>query len=73
MANIQLATLWYRWAKTERGLWHWEFNHLELGHCSNTFPTPKQPIHNQMWKGSKWAKAHVQLNGANNIVGHYIF
>jgi hypothetical protein len=70
--NIKLATLWYRWVKTDKGAWVWDFNHLEDGHCQNDLPTPKMPIHNQTWKGGKWAKAHVQLNGTNNVVGHFL-
>lgn len=70
--NIKLATLWYRWSVPKEGAPFWDFNHLEDGHCQNDHPTPKHPIHNQVWKGGKWAKAHVQLNGDNNVVGHYI-
>jgi hypothetical protein len=66
------ATLWYRWIRDEKGNWSWEFNHLEDGHCQNNYPTPKVPLQNQAWKGGKWAKAHVQLNGTSNVVGHYI-
>jgi len=72
LMNIKLATLWYRWVRDEKGFAYWDFNHLEDGHCPNNLPTPKHPIHNQTWKGGKWAKAHVQLNGTNNVVGHFL-
>jgi hypothetical protein len=65
--GIKLATLWYRRSKDG-----WDFNHLEDGHCQNNHPTPKHPIHNQVWKGRGWAKAHVQLNGTANIVGYFL-
>jgi len=71
VAGIKLATLWYRWVRDERGSWYWDFNHLEDGHCLNSLPTPKMPIHNQTWKGGKWGKVHVQLN-RNNVVGHFV-
>lgn len=69
--HIQLATLWYRWAKPEKGPAFWDFNHIEDGHCPNPIPTPKHPSHNQVWKG-RWAKVFVQLNGSNNVVGHFL-
>ena len=69
--NIKLATLWYRWTKTEAGIYDWEFNHLEDGHCQNNTPTPKYPHHVHVWKGGKWAKSHVQLN-KDNVVKHYL-
>lgn len=72
LKNIKLGTLWYRWTKTDKGAWSWEFNHLEDGHCQNSHPTSKQPIHNQIWKGSKWAKSYIQLEGDRSIVSHYI-
>jgi len=61
------ATMWYRWTKDG-----WDFNHLEDGHCQGNHPTSKHSIHNQVWKGGKWAKAHVQLNGTGNIVSHFL-
>lgn len=66
------ATLWYRRAKNAKGEEFWDFNHLEDGHCLNDVPTVKLPVHLQTWKGGKWAKAHVQLNGINNVVGHFL-
>ena len=72
VSNIKLATLWYRWIRGEKGNWLWEFNHLEDGHCQGNNPTPKVPLHNQIWKGGKWGKSHIQLNGTGNVVGHYI-
>lgn len=70
--NIKLATLWYRQTKNEKGILNWEFNHLENGHCPNSVPTPKHPVHKDAWRGSKWAKVYVQLNGQNNVVAHYL-
>ncbi len=53
------ATLWYRWDHETSG---WDFNHLEVGHCQNTTPTPKHPNHQLTWKKGRWAKAYIQLN-----------
>ena len=72
LLNIKPATLWYYKSTNKDGTWHWEFNHLEDGHCPNNYPTSKVPAHDQVWKGRKWAKAHIQLNGKNNIVDHYL-
>ncbi len=69
--GCQPATLWYRWAKDDKGNPFWDFNHLEDGHCLNDVPTPKHPNHIQVWKGGKWAKAHVQLN-RQNVVRHQL-
>lgn len=70
--NIKLATLWYRQTKNEKGILNWEFNHLEDGHCPNSFPTPKHDIHKKVWVGGKWAKVYVQLRGDSNTVEHYL-
>lgn len=69
--GCQPATLWYRGAKDKDGNFFWDFNHLEDGHCPNDVPTPKHPNHIQVWKGGKWAKAHVQLN-RQNVVRHQL-
>jgi hypothetical protein len=65
--HLKPATLWYRWARNDDGVWYWDFNHLEDGHCPNDHPTPKHPSHNHVWKGGKWAKTLVHLD-QNNVV-----
>lgn len=65
---IRMATLWYRWCKTDKGIYEWEFNHLEDGHCPNAVPTPKCELHKTAWRG-KWAKVFVQLE--KDKVAHY--
>jgi len=66
--NRTYATLWYRWGNGQ-----WDFNHLEDGHVTSKSPTPKHPSHEQIWKGGKWAKAHVQLNPDNVVKPLLIF
>lgn len=68
---VNLATLWYRWTQDDKGVWSWEFNHLEDGHCPNPVPTPKCESHSSVWKGGKWAKSYIQLVG--NKVSHLLY
>jgi len=61
------VTLWYRQVKQKGGYLEWEFNHLEDGHCPNDVPTPKQPIHEHVWKG-KWSKIHAMLDENRHVI-----
>jgi hypothetical protein len=72
----KLATLWYRWAKNEDGLYEWQFNHLEDEHSERDLPLPNHPNQKASWAGGRWAKAHVQLTNegwqGSAKVGHFL-
>ena len=71
VSTIKPATLWSRLMKDKDGIEFWDYNHLEDGHCSDDVPTPKDPVHKQVWNG-KWKKEFVHLindgwQGSNKV------
>jgi hypothetical protein len=64
---VKPVTLWYRWIKNDKGIWLWDYNHLEDDHCLNNVPTPKVESHKKSWTGGSWKKSFAWLDENNKV------